>query len=404
MIKNKLNIKITACFLIMFLLLPSLLILSSPLATAAESENSETKESWIRGVIMVLVSFLINNLIGEETNEQEADKIAEEKVGDKPLIEDKSKNREPEVLGFYVNWLSNHANSQEALKNNWQTLDMVAPFWYTLNPDGSIVERYGGHQYEVSSVAKNRDIEVLPLINNNQKNNMILIDPETRKKAVANVVQLIEKNDYDGVNIDFEFIPTWTRQGYTAFVKLLSQKLPDDKTLTISVFPKIDVPLNIQGAYDYRALAPYIDRMVIMSYDNHWGSGPAGPIAPIDWVEENIKYALEYVPADKILMGVANYGYNWSKGNGTDLSAKGAYKLAQEKGVNIEWHEKYQTPYFNYTENDTEHEVWFENNHSTAFKLDLVQKYNLQGIAIWRLGNGTTKFWDIIDKKLRQTD
>jgi spore germination protein YaaH len=401
MFLNKINLKLISCILVMFLLLPSILILSSPLAFAADTESDETTQSWLRGILMVLVSFLVNNFIDNTENNQKPDEITNKKLGDRPLIDRKNNNEKSEVLGFYVNWLTNYANSLDTLRENQQTLDMVAPFWYTLNPDGNIEERYGGHQYEISSTIKNRDIKVLPLINNNQKNNMILVDPETRKKAVQSVVELVKKYDYNGINIDFEFIPAWTRQGYTSFIRELSQKLPKEKLLTISVFPKIDIPINLQGAYDYAALAPYIDRMIIMTYDNHWSSGPAGPIAPIDWVEENIKYALEYISADKIMMGIANYGYDWAGGNGKDLSAKGANKLAEEKGVDIQWHKKYQTPYFNYQDNGVKHEVWFENSHSTAFKLDLVQKYNLQGIAIWRLGNGTKDLWNLINKKLK---
>ena len=382
--------------LVFFILFPYLISPVSAIALAA-SQNEEKNESWVKGIIFLLLSFIINHFISEPDDDEKK----EGQISETPLID--SKEGEYEVLGFYVNWISKYSNSQKAVEDNYKTLDMAVPFWYTLNTDGTISERYEGHQHELSSLTKKENIALLPLINNNQQNNMMLVNPEIRKKSVNNIIELIKRYNYSGINIDFEFIPEWTRQGYTEFIKLLSQKMPDDKLLTISVFPKIDVPVSLQGAYDYAALADYVDRIVIMSYDNHWSTGPAGPIAPINWVEKNIKYALEYIPANKIMLGIANYGYDWQeKGSAQDLSTKKATKLAREENAKIYWHNIYQTPYFYYQdENGQSHEVWFENSHSTSFKLELVKKYNLKGIAIWKLGNSPTEFWDLINEKLK---
>ena len=391
--------KLISLTLLIFLLVPFLLIIVTPAAYAIDLEWAE-RYPWLKGVLLMLISVIINRFAGNNTPDPNNSTYDQE---DTPIIiENHLDDINREVLGFHVNWLTPEADSYKSLQENWKNINMIAPFWYTVKPDGEIETRYGGYQYEVDSFAKNRNIKVLPLINNSQENNMILVDPDVRKKAVNNIVDMIEKYDFAGVNIDFEFIPPWTRNGYTSFIEDLSLKLRKiNKTLTISVFPKIDVPLELQGAYDYAALAPLVDRMVIMTYDNHWSKGPAGPIAPINWVEKNIRYALEYLPADKILLGIANYGYDWSGGHGQDLSSKEAIELANERGAEINWHDTFQTPYFYYWDSDKKHEVWFENSNSLAFKLDLVEKYNLKGIAIWRLGNATDKFWKTIEDKLK---
>ncbi|MFW5992203.1 MAG: glycosyl hydrolase family 18 protein [Halanaerobiaceae bacterium] len=397
--------RIISLLLIIFILQPFLLVnISSSVYSA--STNWTEKNSWLKGVLLMLVSFIINRFSGIENPPDETEQNNKED----PVIKENTaevnndtteKNRE--VLGFHVNWLSASADSYQSLRTNHKNIDIVAPFWYTVKADGSIKTRYGGYQYEVASYAKNRNIKVMPLINNSQENNMILIDPATRKKAVNNIIDLVDKYNYEGVNIDFEFIPQWTRDGYTSFIKELSTRLRKmEKMITISVFPKINVPIDLQGAYDYSKLSPLVDRMVIMTYDNHWSTGPAGPIAPIDWVEKNIKYALEYLPADKILLGIANYGYNWADGYGTTISTKQAQELADNRGIEIKWHKDYQTPYFYYNdENGEKHEVWFESSNSLSFKLDLVNKYNLRGIGIWRLGNADNKFWENIENKIR---
>jgi len=384
-------------FLLLAIFLPFFLLISSSVVYGADLDWIEDKP-WLKGLLLFVLSFIINRFVGNINSDEQVNtnQIYEGEV----ITIENNLNSDKEVLGFYVNWLTPGANSYDSLKENWQSIDMVAPFWYTLQTDGEIRTRYGGYQYEVDSFARNRNIQVLPLINNSQENTLMLTDPEIRAKAVYNIVDLVQKYNFAGVNIDFELLPSWTRNSYTAFIKQLSTELKKiNKLTTISVFPKIDVPLELQGAYDYAALAPLVDRIVIMTYDKHWSTGPAGPIAPINWVEENIQYALEYIPAEKIILGVANYGYDWTGGYGQDLSSKEAMNLANKKGAEIKWHDIYQTPYFYYWENERKHEVWFENSNSLAFKLDLVNKYNLKGIGIWRLGNENTDFWETINNK-----
>ncbi|HOA40009.1 MAG: glycosyl hydrolase family 18 protein [Halanaerobiales bacterium] len=384
-------------FLLLAIFLPFFLLISSSVVYGADLDWIEDKP-WLKGLLLFVLSFIINRFVGNINSDEQVNtnQIYEGEV----ITIENNLNSDKEVLGFYVNWLTPGANSYDSLKENWQSIDMVAPFWYTLQTDGEIRTRYGGYQYEVDSFARNRNIQVLPLINNSQENTLMLTDPEIRAKAVYNIVDLVQKYNFAGVNIDFELLPSWTRNSYTAFIKQLSTELKKiNKLTTISVFPKIDVPLELQGAYDYAALAPLVDRIVIMTYDKHWSTGPAGPIAPINWVEENIQYALEYIPAEKIILGVANYGYDWTGGYGQDLSSKEALNLANKKGAEIKWHDIYQTPYFYYWENERKHEVWFENSNSLAFKLDLVNKYNLKGIGIWRLGNENTDFWETINNK-----
>ncbi|MFW5982122.1 MAG: glycosyl hydrolase family 18 protein [Halanaerobiaceae bacterium] len=390
--------------LLIFILVPFLLLATSSSIYAGSLDWTENYP-WLQGILLFLLSIIINNFVGENKPEVPEEPIIDENIdknSDEVFEYSSNENKRREVLGFHVNWLSHDANSFEALKKHNQSIDMVAPFWYTVMPDGEIQSRYGGYQHEVVSFAKDNDIKVIPLINNSQQNNMMLVDAESREKAVNNIVNLVERYEFDGINIDFEFIPPWTRNGYTAFIEKLSAKLRDmDKLLTVSVFPKIQVPSDLHEAYDYAALAPLIDRMVIMTYDHHWSTGPAGPIAPIDWVEKNIQYALEYIPADKLILGIANYGYEWSSQNSQDLSQKRAKQIAQDKNIKIQWHDEYQSPYFNYNDNGTEYEVWFENSNSAAFKFDLVNKYNLRGIGIWRLGNSDERFWKNVNDKLR---
>ncbi|MEC9488233.1 MAG: glycosyl hydrolase family 18 protein [Halanaerobium sp.] len=367
----------------------------------ALAEEKETK-AFISGIILMGLAYLFDRLVNRDGQPAENNNSRIGDIWREGNVEQLGKK---EVLGFFVNWTYPLTLSFPALRANSNSINYVAPFWYTLNSLGHLKNKYEGQLPEVVRWAKKNDQKIIPLINNEDGNYTFLTDSTTRKRAIKNIVNLIISQGYDGVNLDFEFIPPWTRDSYTTFVRELAKELhPLGKTLTISVFPKIDVPVEFQAAYDYSALAPYIDRMVIMTYDHHWSSGPPGPIAPIGWVKENIDYALNYVPASKILLGVANYAYDWPTLNvnsARNMSAKEAIIQAQEKGAEIKWDEESQSPYYYYWEGTHKRIVWFENSFSLRYKLQLVNKYDLAGIAIWRLGNAEDRFWDVIREELK---
>lgn len=407
--------RIIAVMLILILLLPILFTATIGVAEAASGGSLFSEQSSaIKGVLVILMAFLFDRIVGDQ-------KVSAQ-PGD-PQITDLPENNsssytpyptmkrylsqgEKEVLGFYVNWDTPGIESYPSLTKNARNIDMVSPFWYTITASGNLENKFNGHQANVVNYSRQQGQLILPLINNDKTNSAMLTNPTIRSKAVENIVALVQRNNYDGVNIDFEFIPSWTKDNFTIFIRELSQKLrARGKMVTISVFPKVGVPHDLNGAYDYRALAPYIDRMVIMTYDNHWSTGPAGPVAPLPWVEDNIVYALREMPASKILLGIANYGYDWpvGGGRGQDIAAKKAIELAERKGARVQWDSKSSVPFFYYNNSKGEkHVVWFESSYSLDYKLQLVNKYNLQGVAIWRLGNEEDRFWDIIQDRLNK--
>mgnify|MGYP006274663525 FL=1 len=405
--KQSTKYRVISVSLILLLLLPVLLTVTVGVAEASGSLFGD-QTSLLRSLIMIAMAFLLDSFVGDQKVDTDS--------GDPPVTEIPGSDSsyppvstigpgEKEVLGFYVNWNSD-TESYPALKKQSSNIDMVAPFWYTITSTGALENKYGGKQRHVDNFTRQQGQLILPLINNDKTNSAMLTNANIRRKAINNIVKLVERNNYDGVNIDFEFIPHYTKDDFTTFMRELSQKLRSrGKMVTVSVFPKVKIPTDIMGAYDYQALAKYIDRMLIMTYDHHWSTGPAGPIAPLDWVEQNIQYAIRYVPSDKILLGIANYGRNWPNhgGKAQELSSKNAIQLAKNTGSTIRWDSNSKTPYFSYTDNrGTGRTVWYENSYSLDFKLRLVHKYNLKGIGIWRLGNSNQRFWDIIRKRLNK--
>lgn len=316
----------------------------------------------------------------------------------------------PFVLAFFENgWGSPlHVSSMPSLRENAGLIDNVSPFWFTVNMDGSIEDN---HNQEAMDFARENDIPVIALFNNEKDvvpgNDRMLQDPKVREKSIAGIVEIVDKYDYDGINIDFEILPPENRDQMTGYMRELADRLtPENKLIDVSVFPRVGVAEDMHEVYDYSALADICDRIIIMTYNEHYPASDPGPVASLGWVEDNIKDALRDVPPEKLVLGIAVYGYDWPGARrGTPETVEyipmtEAEERAERNGVDIEWDDELQSPYYTYYDNGTEREVWFENAESISPQLDLVHEYNLPGIAIWRIGFEDEAVWETIAEKL----
>jgi spore germination protein len=121
----------------------------------------------------------------------------------------------------------------------------------------------------------------------------------------------------------------------------------------------------------------------------------------LPWVEKVINYTLKSFHPKKVLLGIAAYGYDWSWGKGKALQYNGIQNLIKSNKVAPKWHSVYKVPYFTYKSWGVTHQVWYENSYSTSYKADLVKKYGLKGVAVWRLGYEDPNIWSILRQKLQ---
>lgn len=304
------------------------------------------------------------------------------------------------ILGYYENpWpgTPDKTGSFPSMKTFASSMTGVGPFWYKANKEGALEAK---DSQEVYDTAKGLGLKMYPLITNKTgSTDEVLGDPGIRSKVIDNIIKLVQEKQYEGVNIDFELLPPKQRDNLTAFMAELYPKMKGiNKTLIISVFPQVDVAEDVSGAYNYPELSKNADFLQIMTYDYHWSTSPKpGPVAPIDWYEKNIKYAIDNAGGPhKVIIGVGAYGYDWVPGkDGETITYVDAIVRAEQNGAKIMYDDNAQSPHFKYDN----HEVWFENDKSTAAKLDVVAKYNPAGIALWRLGQEQPEIWPLINTK-----
>lgn len=314
------------------------------------------------------------------------------------------------ILGFTTNDYKGDTGSYNSLVNHHDTVNSIATFSYQLNDEGNL-SLTGESQLAAVSYANSNNIKPLVLVHNyvnGQFNrdiaHAVLSNEGKRGNLINGILDVINRQGYAGVNIDIENVYWYDRQLYTDFVKEVKNALSSQGYITTLSIPAKTADYfannNWGGAFDYSELGKYADQVLIMTYDEHYFEGAAGPVASLSWVDSVMQYATQTIPANKILLGIAGYGYDWS-GTGTRaLTFSGIEKLISGQGIQPSWDESSQTPYFIYYQDGIRHEVWYENAKSISIKLDLISKYRLGGIGIWRLGYDNNNFWNAIKDKL----
>lgn len=319
---------------------------------------------------------------------------------------------------FNMSYLYGNYNYANLVSRTGNSLDEVSPSYFDLYSSGNL--KLNSVDTEFVKEMHNRGIKVVPFLSNHWSR-------ETGRNALNNIEALttqiaeaIQKYQLDGINVDIENVTEADKANYTLLVKTLRQKLGNDKSISVAVAAN---PYNWQtgwhGSYDYAALAQYADYLMLMTYDEHYEGGTAGPVASIDFVEKSIQYALERVAPEKIVLGIPFFGRYWQNGasyGGYGVSLTKIESLLKQYSNTVTYDEASQSvkatitiassqikPTINgktlYTGTYT---FWYENEASISAKLDLVNQYHLKGTGSWSLGQETASTWNYYEEKLNQ--
>lgn len=312
----------------------------------------------------------------------------------------------PIVLGYYMAT----ATADEALRSHVDHLTDLSPWTWQIGPDGSLNPDFPqGKTAAALAFAGRKGVGTHVLIHNFQGGafdaglaTRILTSPEVRDRIAAELLQLAETWRFKGVHVDFENVPPEARDHLTDFIAELALRLrPAGIQLSMAV-PARTHTSGGQG-YDYGALARHLDFMVVMTYDQHWQGGAPGPVAGIDWVNQVVDYMLDVgVPANKLVLGLAGYGYDWSVSRAgaewaqalthAQVMARLEEARRRDPSVTLQWDPQAHVPYFAYGDRI----VYFENADSISHKLELVRNRGLAGVALWRLGQEDPALWSLL--------
>lgn len=128
-------------------------------------------------------------------------------------------------------------------------------------------------------------------------------------------------------------------------------------------------------------------------------------VAPLNKVRTVLDYGVTQINPARILMGIPNYGYDWTlpfvagESRAKSIGNEEAVWLAFHYGAEIQFDELAQSPWFRYwDEQGRQHEVWFEDARSIAAKLGLVEEYGLAGVSYWNLMRPFWANWQVLNQ------
>ncbi|MBE5864898.1 MAG: LysM peptidoglycan-binding domain-containing protein [Lachnospiraceae bacterium] len=217
-----------------------------------------------------------------------------------------------------------------------------------------------------------------------------------QNNLIQNLLMVMGGKGYRGLDIDFEYILATDRDAFTEFVRRTAEAMRANGYHTsVALAPKTSADQTglLYEGKDYGALGAVADHVLLMTYEWGYTYGPPMAVAPINQVRRVVEYALTEIPAEKIDLGIPNYGYDWplpyERGitAATTINNVEAVRIAIRQGAEIQFDELAQSPYFMYTDGFTglEHEVWFEDVRSLQTKFNLINEFNLRGCGYWQI-------------------
>jgi spore germination protein len=233
----------------------------------------------------------------------------------------------------------------------------------------------------------------------------LLSDPARATAHREALVKAAVDNGWDGLDIDYESLPPTAGPVFTDFLSALRDDLhAADLTLTVAVPARLGDQDQWGLAYSYQVLGEVADQVRVMTYDHSWSGSDAGPVAPLEWVKGVVAYATKHVPKEKLMLGLATYGYDWVGEQGTSMQATNAVELAQRVGATPEWDAESAGWTFSYEQDGQQHTVWYEDARSLAAKQQLAIDGELRGVAIWALGGEDPELWTSVAAATRGSD
>jgi len=330
---------------------------------------------------------------------------------------------DPLRAAFFVSW---DPNSLASLKKHYKDIDLLMPEQlHSVSANGAltVVDYERNQTLEASpqeilarlsqdklhqwmrSLNHPVELPMMGVLNNYDGVNWrveelagMLATPTSRHRLVKDTTEYATLAKQSGIVVDFEEVPLKSQPHFREFIAELSPALHAAGMKLMIALPARD------DEYDYAFFGRETDAIVLMNYDQHWLTSPPGPIAAQDWFMENLRQIREVVPAEKIVVGIGNYAYDWTevkKGetpHGEDVSIQEALLHAYESETEIEFDSASLNPHYSYDDDQNRtHQVWMLDAVTAYNELRASERLGVQGTALWRLGSADTSLWPIWD-------
>jgi len=322
-------------------------------------------------------------------------------------------------------WYLRGEESIQAFLAHANQIDIVSPQVFMMDSTGRI---RGSVDPRVVATARAQGVKLMPLVMNpgfdQPSIHRVLNHPAARRQAVRSLAELCRVNRFDGIQFDFENFHVGDRDAFTAFAREAADSVKRAGCgLSAAVVPRLADSVgagansydrwihdNWRAAFDYKALADTLDFISYMTYAQHTGGSPPGPVAGMPWVVACLEYVLALgVPPARISLGVAGYSDWWyptydekdgSRLRGSDISYKeGMDILAKAGNLTPRWDDVQKAQVATWEEQGVFRHMWLEDARAFMAKRDLVARYGLRGFSVWLLGSEDPAVWDRLPRR-----
>lgn len=315
-------------------------------------------------------------------------------------------------------------SSFNSFMDNADHISIVCPQTFNISEHGVI---YGSVDRRILKTAKEKGIKVMPLIVNKGFNqellHKILTNPDARRRSINMMLEYAEKYDLDGWQFDLEGLHLSDNENYTQYFREAASALHKNNLMISAALVHMLEDVggtseyhlylyeNWRAGFEINTIANLSDFITIMTYDQHTLRTPPGPVAGKKWVDQVVSYLLgKGVEPEKLSLGVPSYSVHWyadyseSRGgfqNGRQISYSMVEHLLEQNDAMTSWHEEAGCNYSFWEKDGTFEYLFIEDGESLKPKLNILEKYNLRGISVWRLGTEAPGFWDTMESHLK---
>ncbi|HWT73109.1 MAG TPA: LysM peptidoglycan-binding domain-containing protein [Mobilitalea sp.] len=323
-------------------------------------------------------------------------------VGEDLVISYDNKNKSIEIIGYATTYISD-----EVLRKTLPFLTYIAVLNYTFTAFGDIEKL---NDEEIIKIAKSFHVEPIMFLSSITVagkggygiTHSILLNEQYQEALISNALTIMKDKGYYGLNLSLYGILPDDLQAYTNFIAKATVRLHREGfkvfvTLAPYTFGfKAGVPYYNTYYSDIGKIADYI---ILITYT--WATATLSQVleTTVDFLDKYISFASKQIPPEKIFIGLSRVAYNWElpyvegESLNTSLTNAAALDLANELGIEIQFDEATQTPFFTYTDYGVDHFVWFKDTRTVNAILHLVDRYNLRGIAVWNILYFLSQTW-----------
>lgn len=310
----------------------------------------------------------------------------------------------------------------DSFAKNYNGIDILIPQAYQVDQNGIV---WGDVDPHVYTIAKTHAIKIMPLVTNakfdKEKTHDFFQNDAAQLRAIESIIKTCKQYQFYGIQFDFENMRMEDKDHLTHFYTLAAKKLHDAGFVVSFALPPVlpDDPIssliqkkfyeNWEAAYDFPILGKISDFVTIMAYNQHGQGTTPGPSADVRWVDATLQYAMKYIPADKISLGIpawSDYWFTDRLSETNQISSKhigmnynDLMYLLEKWGGKLQWDDEAKVSYHMFSHQWLNQYVFVEDAKSFKAKQDLVEKYHLAGISVFALGMEDPKIWTQLTKQ-----